>query len=62
MRVRDVDATREWLLNRLEPLVEVEPGALADYVLALLRQDVAPSELRSQLEDFLKEGARRPTQ
>ena len=40
---------------------DAEPGALADYILALLKHNAAESELRvelgTQLEEFLEKGA-----
>jgi hypothetical protein len=42
---------------------DAEPGALADYILALLKHNVPESEMRkellSQLEEFLEKGTRR---
>jgi hypothetical protein len=40
---------------------DAEPGALADYILALLKHNVPESEMRkelsSQLEEFLEKGS-----
>ncbi|KAI6045139.1 hypothetical protein EDC04DRAFT_2638695 [Pisolithus marmoratus] len=52
---------KQWLVRTLEPICDAEPGALADYVLALLKHNVAESEMRKelnvQLDEFLeKEG------
>ncbi|KAH7929331.1 hypothetical protein BV22DRAFT_1081087 [Leucogyrophana mollusca] len=52
---------KPWLVRTLEPICDAEPGALGDYILALLKHNVPESEMRkelsSQLEEFLeKEG------
>ncbi|KAG2075254.1 hypothetical protein BDR04DRAFT_1092125 [Suillus decipiens] len=52
---------KPWLVRTLEPICDAEPGALAEYVLALLKHNVPENEMRkelsSQLEEFLeKEG------
>ncbi|KAL4069370.1 hypothetical protein J3A83DRAFT_3542163 [Scleroderma citrinum] len=52
---------KPWLVRTLEPICDAEPGALADYVLALLKHNVPETEMRKeltlQLEEFLeKEG------
>ncbi|PCH33451.1 hypothetical protein WOLCODRAFT_135145 [Wolfiporia cocos MD-104 SS10] len=52
---------KPWLVRNLEPICDAEPGALADYILALLKHNAPEIELRkelaSQLEEFLeKEG------
>ncbi|KAH7913003.1 hypothetical protein BJ138DRAFT_1082464 [Hygrophoropsis aurantiaca] len=52
---------KPWLVRTLEPICDAEPGALADYILALLKHSVPENEMRkelsSQLEEFLeKEG------
>ncbi|KAH9950510.1 hypothetical protein B0H21DRAFT_723637 [Amylocystis lapponica] len=52
---------KPWLVRTLEPICDAEPGALADYILALLKHNAPESELRKelagQLEEFLeKEG------
>ncbi|KAI6153289.1 hypothetical protein BKA82DRAFT_1002466 [Pisolithus tinctorius] len=52
---------KQWLVRTLEPICDAEPGALADYVLALLKHNVPESEMRKeltiQLDEFLeKEG------
>ncbi|TDL28563.1 hypothetical protein BD410DRAFT_230929 [Rickenella mellea] len=52
---------RQWLVKTLEPICDAEPGALSDYVLALLEHDAPEQELRKefigQLADFLEQGA-----
>ncbi|KAL4268008.1 hypothetical protein AB1N83_000733 [Pleurotus pulmonarius] len=49
---------KPWLVRTLEPICDAEPGALADYILALLKHNVAESEMRKelsvQLEEFLE--------
>lgn len=52
---------KQWLVRTLEPICDAEPGALADYVLALLKHNVPENEMRKeltvQLDEFLeKEG------
>ncbi|KAL6304235.1 hypothetical protein BKA93DRAFT_301444 [Sparassis latifolia] len=51
---------RPWLVKTLEPVCDAEPGALADYILALLKHNAPEAELRkelaSQLEEFLEKG------
>ncbi|KAI9842834.1 MAG: hypothetical protein M1837_006855 [Sclerophora amabilis] len=52
-------ALKKWLVRRLEDISDADSEVLADYVLALLRQDSPQEEVRKlcveQLEDFLKE-------
>ncbi|KAF8168342.1 hypothetical protein B0H34DRAFT_56490 [Crassisporium funariophilum] len=49
---------KPWLVRTLEPICDAEPGALADYILALLRHNVPESEMRKelavQLDEFLE--------
>ncbi|KAH7883912.1 hypothetical protein F5I97DRAFT_1896746 [Phlebopus sp. FC_14] len=49
---------KPWLVRTLEPICDAEPGALAEYVLALLKHNVPESEMRKelsvQLEEFLE--------
>ncbi|KAI0803043.1 hypothetical protein BC629DRAFT_1591141 [Irpex lacteus] len=49
---------KPWLVRTLEPICDAEPGALADYILALLKHNAPESDLRqelsSQLEEFLE--------
>ncbi|KAF9651404.1 hypothetical protein BDM02DRAFT_3091413 [Thelephora ganbajun] len=49
---------KSWLVKNLEPICDAEPGALADYILALLKHNAAENELRvelgTQLEEFLE--------
>ncbi|KAF8807181.1 hypothetical protein BYT27DRAFT_7137640 [Phlegmacium glaucopus] len=49
---------KPWLVRTLEPICDAEPGALADYILALLRHNVPESEMRTelavQLDEFLE--------
>ncbi|EMD41690.1 hypothetical protein CERSUDRAFT_110267 [Gelatoporia subvermispora B] len=57
----NVTHLKPWLIRTLEPICDAEPGALADYILALLNHDAPESELRrelaEQLDEFLeKEG------
>lgn len=50
---------RQHLMEKLEPLCEAEPAVLAEYVIALLKNDASMDELRancvSELQDFLQE-------
>ncbi|PFH50736.1 hypothetical protein AMATHDRAFT_75424 [Amanita thiersii Skay4041] len=49
---------KPWLVRTLEPICDAEPGALADYILALLKHNVPETEMRkelaSQLDEFLE--------
>ncbi|THU91621.1 hypothetical protein K435DRAFT_966722 [Dendrothele bispora CBS 962.96] len=49
---------KTWLVRTLEPICDAEPGALADYILALLKHNVPESEMRkeltAQLDEFLE--------
>ncbi|KAG5719343.1 hypothetical protein E4T56_gene13301 [Termitomyces sp. T112] len=49
---------KPWLVRTLEPICDAEPGALADYILALLKHNVPESEMRQelvvQLDEFLE--------
>ncbi|KAH9853210.1 hypothetical protein C2E23DRAFT_778151 [Lenzites betulinus] len=49
---------KPWLVRTLEPICDAEPGALADYILALLKHNAPETELRKeltvQLEEFLE--------
>ncbi|KAI0936116.1 hypothetical protein AcW1_000438 [Taiwanofungus camphoratus] len=52
---------KPWLVRNLEPICDAEPGALAEYILALLKHNAPENDLRkelaSQLDEFLeKEG------
>lgn len=56
---------KPWLVRTLEPICDAEPGALADYILALLKHNVPEvemkKELQSQLDEFLEKGTLRST-
>ncbi|KZT74807.1 hypothetical protein DAEQUDRAFT_700859 [Daedalea quercina L-15889] len=49
---------KPWLVRNLEPICDAEPGALADYILALLKHNAPENEMRKelagQLEEFLE--------
>ncbi|KAJ3571341.1 hypothetical protein NP233_g3810 [Leucocoprinus birnbaumii] len=49
---------KPWLVRTLEPICDAEPGALADYILALLKHNVSELEMRKelavQLDEFLE--------
>ncbi|KAH9944557.1 uncharacterized protein BXZ73DRAFT_97037 [Epithele typhae] len=46
---------KPWLIRTLEPICDAEPGALADYILALLKHNAPEPELRKELETQLEE-------
>ncbi|TLD21310.1 hypothetical protein PspLS_09007 [Pyricularia sp. CBS 133598] len=50
---------KAWIVKRLENTSDADPDVLADYVLALLRHDGSPEEVRKiceeEIPDFLKE-------
>ncbi|KAG6902820.1 hypothetical protein C0995_011307 [Termitomyces sp. Mi166 len=52
---------KPWLVRTLEPICDAEPGALADYILALLKHNVPEGEMRQelavQLDEFLEKAA-----
>ncbi|KAF7310699.1 hypothetical protein HMN09_00612800 [Mycena chlorophos] len=58
----DAPALKPWLVRTLEPICDAEPGALADYILALLKHNVPESEMRNelalQLQEFLENECR----
>ncbi|KIY51399.1 hypothetical protein FISHEDRAFT_37255 [Fistulina hepatica ATCC 64428] len=49
---------KPWLIRTLEPICDAEPGALAEYILALLKHNVPEPEMRKelavQLDEFLE--------
>ncbi|TFK19891.1 hypothetical protein FA15DRAFT_154339 [Coprinopsis marcescibilis] len=49
---------KPWLVRTLEPICDAEPGALAEYILALLKHNVPEADMRKelqvQLEEFLE--------
>ncbi|KAI9847114.1 MAG: hypothetical protein M1838_001018 [Thelocarpon superellum] len=55
----DETALKKWIVKRLEDVSDADSDVLADYVLALLRNDSPADELRQlcieSLEDFLKD-------
>ncbi|KAK7058251.1 hypothetical protein VNI00_001882 [Paramarasmius palmivorus] len=54
----NIQHLKAWLVRTLEPICDAEPGALADYVLALLQHNIPENELRNdltaQLDEFLE--------
>ncbi|KIK71256.1 hypothetical protein GYMLUDRAFT_33395 [Collybiopsis luxurians FD-317 M1] len=46
---------KPWLVRTLEPICDAEPGALADYILALLKHNVPEPEMKKELETQLAE-------
>ncbi|KAI0361838.1 hypothetical protein OH77DRAFT_466862 [Trametes cingulata] len=46
---------KPWLVRTLEPICDAEPGALADYILALLKHNAPEAELRKELVEQLEE-------
>ncbi|KAF8213326.1 hypothetical protein K438DRAFT_1803787 [Mycena galopus ATCC 62051] len=55
---------KPWLVRTLEPICDAEPGALADYLLALLKHNVPEAEMRKeltvQLDEFLEKAECQP--
>ncbi|KAF9243788.1 hypothetical protein BU15DRAFT_42746 [Melanogaster broomeanus] len=51
---------KPWLVRTLGPICDAEPGALAEYVIALLKHNLPESDMRKelsgQLEEFLEKG------
>ncbi|WFD31529.1 hypothetical protein MSPP1_002567 [Malassezia sp. CBS 17886] len=56
----DSSTVKAWLVHELEPLCDADPDVLADYVLALFKNDSNEQELAAmlneQLVDFLESG------
>ena len=54
----DTEVVKQWLIRELEPLCDADPDVLADYVLALFKNDADDDELNKmlneQLVDFLE--------
>ena len=54
----DTEVVKQWLIRELEPLCDADPDVLADYVLALFKNDADDDELikmlNEQLVDFLE--------
>ncbi|KOS16507.1 protein containing the rna recognition motif [Malassezia pachydermatis] len=54
----EAPAVKQWLIRELEPLCDADPDVLADYVLALFKNDTSEPELiamlNEQLLDFLE--------
>ncbi|TVY15741.1 putative RNA-binding protein [Lachnellula arida] len=55
----DTPLLKKWIVKRLENTTDADADVLADYVLALLRQDNDPAEVRTlfmtEIPDFLQE-------
>ncbi|GAA5989750.1 hypothetical protein JCM10908_002305 [Rhodotorula pacifica] len=56
----DQQATKDWLIRALDPISDAEPALLADFILALLANDVTSREelrtnCKDQLVDFLED-------
>ncbi|WFD27591.1 hypothetical protein MNAN1_002591 [Malassezia nana] len=55
----EAPAVKQWLVRELEPLCDADPDVLADYVLALFKNDANEAELvamlNEQLADFLEQ-------
>ena len=55
----EAPAVKQWLVRELEPLCDADPDVLADYVLALFKNDSNESEhvaiLNEQLADSLEQ-------
>ncbi|KAH3841862.1 hypothetical protein DPMN_115343 [Dreissena polymorpha] len=58
MIIEEIEKLKEWLTNSLAPICEADPGALAKYVVALVKKDKPRDELKDcclgQLEVFLQ--------
>ncbi|XP_018111656.1 RNA-binding protein 27 isoform X1 [Xenopus laevis] len=58
MLIENVDAFKTWLAKLLEPICDADPGALANYVIALVKKDKSEMELKAvcadQLDVFLQ--------
>lgn len=54
----DAQHLKPWLIRTLEPICDAEPGALAEYIQALLKHNASESEMRKelsmQLDEFLE--------
>ncbi|KAI0082217.1 hypothetical protein K474DRAFT_1634213 [Panus rudis PR-1116 ss-1] len=46
---------KPWLVRTLEPICDAEPGALAEYILALLKHNAPEADLRRELNTELEE-------
>ncbi|RDD41079.1 RNA-binding protein 26 [Trichoplax sp. H2] len=57
MHIEDFDALKVWLTNRLQPICDADPNALAKYVIALVKKEKPNNEVKNiclnQLEVFL---------
>ncbi|KAL4230307.1 RNA-binding protein 26 [Mactra antiquata] len=58
MLIEDVEQLKEWLTSSLAPICEADPGALAKYVVALVKKDKSFQDLKDscidQLDVFLQ--------
>lgn len=58
MHIDSESSFKPYLIHELEDICDADPGALADYIIALLKHDKSMEELESlcieQLDDFLK--------
>lgn len=54
MIIEDVDAFKCWLAKTLEPICDAEPGALAKYIIALVKKDKPEPELKAACLDNLE--------
>ncbi|XP_055894287.1 RNA-binding protein 26-like isoform X1 [Biomphalaria glabrata] len=62
MIIEQVEALKTWLTNKLSPICDAEPSALAKYVCALVKKDKSEQELRDicvdQLDVFLQQNTK----
>ncbi|CAG5120836.1 unnamed protein product, partial [Candidula unifasciata] len=62
MIIEQVDALKVWLTNKLSPICDAEPSALAKYVCALVKKDKHEQDLRDicvdQLDVFLQQNTK----
>ncbi|RXM93015.1 RNA-binding protein 27 [Acipenser ruthenus] len=58
MIIEDVEALKSWLSKLLQPICDADPSALANYVVALVKKDKPPKDLKAlcadQLDVFLQ--------
>ncbi|XP_059151485.1 RNA-binding protein 26-like [Physella acuta] len=62
MIIEQVEALKTWLTNKLSPICDAEPSALAKYVCALVKKDKPEQDLRDicvdQLDVFLQQNTK----
>ncbi|KAF0303852.1 RNA-binding protein 26 [Amphibalanus amphitrite] len=53
MIVEKPEILKQWMTETMEPLCDAEPGKLAKYVLALIKKDMPPQQLRESMKNNL---------